>query len=173
MGSDSEERKNSMQNASLDEIAAAEQQAKEDEVEFGYPQHEPESFLYCLSVGPYTSKNEKYKAAAEAEINYKINRPVDGKVEYWNGKMIMHHEAPLEDGLLGYTDTESFVFVTTENKYGHSKQQILDHEHLHILHPEWDEYTLRTVTDHNDRVDIGLEQREAEKRNGSISYYSI
>src|SRR3989344_5851109 len=113
------------------------------------------------------------RAAAETEIKYKQDRPVDAEVQYLNGKIITHHEAPLEDGLLGYTDTKSSVYITTENRYGHSKQQILDHEHLHILHPEWDEYTLRTVTDHNNSIDIGLEQRESEKRNDSISYYII
>ncbi len=161
--SSGEERKDSTLSASLDEITEAEQQAKEDRGELGYPNREPEGFLYCFRIGPYTSGNKKYKAAAEGEISYKQNRPIDGKVEYWNGKIIMHHEATLEDGLLGYTDTESLVYVTTENRYGHSKQKILDHEHLHILHPEWGEYEIRTATDHNASVDIGLELRSLDK----------
>ena len=101
---------------------------------------------------------------AEEEINYKINRPVDGEVWYGNGNFLTIHEVPLEDGLLGRTNTVNYIDVTTENKYGHTTDEILTHEKLHVMNPNWGEYTLRIVTDHNDSIDVGLELRSLDDK---------
>lgn len=93
---------------------------------------------------------------------------MDGKIIYANGNFLTISEEPLEDGLLGYTDTKTKIAITTENKYGHTAQNILDHELIHVLDPGLGEYPLRIKTDHNASIDIGLEEREAEKRNDSI-----
>lgn len=118
---------------------------------------------------------ERKQNAGEESSNYKVRLPMNGKIIYANGNFLTISEEPLEDGLLGYTDTKTKIAVTTENKYEHTTDDILVHEKLHVFYPDWSEYTLRIVTDHNDNVDIGLEQRETAKRNDSVakSYYNV
>ncbi len=108
--------------------------------------------------------------AAMGALYYKQNRSIDGVIEYLNSNFIMHREAELEDGLLGYTDTQSFVYVTTANRYGHSKQEILYHEHLHIMHPDWSEYEIRRTAELNTSIDIELQMWAVDRLKEGKNY---
>jgi hypothetical protein len=101
-----------------------------------------------------TDKKQTKSAYADIEdavrnnsVTYSINCPLEGKTVYKRGRLITMHEDNLPVGLLGYTDTNAEIHLTTRDDFDVPKQEVLAHECLHCSEPDRSELEIRYLTE--------------------------
>ena len=140
----------------FDAPAEEEWNAKEYE-RFKHTIYKPKSpYKKTKSYGNFHIFSEDFKSPdyldSEQEITnnsvrYLMNKSHDGETVYRRGRLITVHEAPLPVGLLGYTDTNSDIFLTTRDDFDVPKRKVKVHEELHCSEPDLSEIEIRYKTD--------------------------
>ena len=92
----------------------------------------------------YTALEENVRISA---ANYKRKKPLDNEKIYRNGRIITIREMNLPFGLLGYTDTNSEIVITTRNDFDIPREKILVHELRHCSLPDDSELNTRYGTE--------------------------
>ena len=80
-------------------------------------------------------------------VRYSLERSHDGETVYKRGRFITVHEDELPFGLLGYTDTNSEIHLTTRNDFDIPKEEVMVHECLHCSEPDRSELEIRYLTE--------------------------
>jgi hypothetical protein len=80
-------------------------------------------------------------------VSYGLDKSFDGKLVYRRGRLITVHEDKLTFGLLGYTDTNSEIHLTTRNDFDVPKGEVMAHECLHCSEPDRSELEIRYLTE--------------------------
>lgn len=94
-------------------------------------------------------KYEDEEFIIQASVEYKRNRSIDNEMIYCAGKFLRFHERDLPTGLLGCTDTNSVIYITTKDTYEFNvpKGKVIKHELLHVQLPDASELQIRYLTD--------------------------
>jgi hypothetical protein len=94
-------------------------------------------------LGNYGDVEERI---ARNSVRYRRERSLDGTVEYAGGSLVTVREMELPVGLLGYTDTNSTIVLTTRDDFGVPKQEVFLHEKEHCRSPWKSEQDIRYET---------------------------
>ena len=86
-------------------------------------------------------------AIRNSSIAYSLGKSHDNETIYRNGRFITVHEEPLQFGLLGFTNTVDYIFLSTKDDFGVPREKVFVHEKLHCSEPDRSEMEIRYMTD--------------------------
>ena len=104
----------------------------------------PETSESPAEFSAYLKADEELK---NNSVSYGLEKSLDGKTVYRRGRLLTVFEEPLTFGLLGYTDTNAEIHITTRNDFDVPAQEVMAHECLHCSEPDRSELEIRYLTE--------------------------